>query len=69
MATKKELLTSVENAINARLTGGAVSSYAIGDRNLRYMSLDELRAFRKELMAEISAQEGSRNYAGFKRPA
>lgn len=69
MATKQEMLENVEAAINARLTGGAVASYSIGGRNLQYISMRELMDLRDKLKAEVSAEEGSRNYAGFKRPA
>lgn len=69
MATKQEMLTSVENAIDARLTGGAVASYSIGGRNLQYIPLDKLMDLRDKLKSEIGAESGTRNFAGFKRPA
>jgi len=37
--SKQEMLENVENAINARITGGAVQSYSIGGRNLQYVPL------------------------------
>ena len=46
--SKQEMLDNVENAINARMTGGAVQSYSIGGKNLQYMLLSELRAWRKQ---------------------
>ena len=66
--TKQEMLDAVEGAIQARLTGGAVASYSIGGRNLAYITLSELQTLRKELKAEISAADGSCNYASFRRP-
>ena len=69
MATKQEMLENVENAINARMTGGAVQSYSINGRNIQYMPLTELRQMRADLMKEISARSGnSRNYATFTKP-
>ena len=69
MATSAELLTAVEAAITARMSGGAVASYGVGDRNLRYMELPDLVAFRDKLKAEVSAQRGGvRNYGSFRRP-
>ncbi len=66
--TKQAMLDAVEAAILARMTNGAVASYSIGGRDLAYIKLSELREMRTELKSEISAVDGSFNYAGFKRP-
>lgn len=64
--TAQELLTIVDKAIRKRLTGGGISSYEIKGRNISYMSLDELRAFRKELQKEVQMNVSTgRNYASF----
>jgi hypothetical protein len=71
MATAAELLTLVDAAICARLSGGAVASYSIGNRNLTYMSLNDLCDFRRDLQAEVqaglaeSAGGGLHTYADF----
>jgi len=71
MATDpQDILDAIDTAILAKLNGGAIRSYAIGDKNLIHMSLKELRETRKEYAALVSAQEGgSLNYASFKDPA
>ena len=69
MASKQEMLTAVNDAIQVRLTGGAVASYGIGGRNLQYISLRELTDLRDKLQREISDTKGSRNYASFVRPS
>jgi hypothetical protein len=53
MAWTQANLDAVEAAINARIAGGAVNSYGVGGRNLQYMKLEELRALRHEMAAEI----------------
>jgi hypothetical protein len=65
------LLTAVNNAILARMNGGAVQSYTIGNRNLQYMTLAELRKFRTELQAEVNLDQplGSTNFATFGDPS
>ena len=68
MATKQEMLTAVNDAISARLSGGAVSSYSIGGRNLQYISLKELMDLRGVLQRELSDEKGTRNYASFVKP-
>ena len=71
MATDpQDILDAIDAAILAKVNGGAVRSYAIGDRNLTHMSLKELRETCKEYAALVSTQEGgSRNYASFKDPS
>ena len=67
-ATKQEMLDAVNDAIQARLTGGAVHSYSIGGRNLQYITIKELMDLRANLQAGLAGEQGTRNYAGFKRP-
>lgn len=67
--TKQEMLDAVEEAMQAILTGGAVKSYKIGDRELERMSLPELTALRNQLRAEIGNESGNgTQYGSFKRP-
>ncbi len=69
--TKQEMLDNVENAINARMTGGAVQSYSIGGRNLQYITLTELIKLRDSLRQEIASSGGSASrtsYARFDNP-
>jgi hypothetical protein len=63
------LLAAVEQAIAARVNGGAVQSYSIGGRNLQYVSLTELREMRKELRREVNLNKPSKTYAKFVQPA
>jgi hypothetical protein len=64
--TKQEMLDAVENAIQAKILGGAVQSYSIGTRNIQSMTLTELRNWREQLQKEISIAQGpADNYAGF----
>lgn len=59
-------LEAVETAILNLMTGGAVKSYSIGDRNISRMNLSELTAWRDQLKAEISNSNGGAvNYATF----
>jgi len=67
--TKQEMLENVENAINARMTGGAVTSYSIGGRNLQYISLDELLKLRGQLRREIAGSSDTTTYAKFDKPS
>jgi chemotaxis receptor (MCP) glutamine deamidase CheD len=50
-------LTAVEDAIRAKITGGAIQSYAtdIGGRNVTHMSLESLQKLRAEIAEEIAA--------------
>lgn len=64
------LLDAVNNAIAARLSGGAVDSYRIGDRDLKYIPLPDLFNMRDSLRREIAAGNGgARNYGSFRRPS
>ncbi len=63
--TRQALLDNVERAINARLTGGAVHSYTIGDRNLQYISFNELIRLRDKLRREIAGSQIRTSYARF----
>ncbi len=67
--TKQEMLEAVENAITARMTGGAVQSYSISGRNIQYYSLDELRRLRDQLRQEIAAGKSGTTYARFDNPS
>ncbi len=51
------LLTQVEAAIEALLTGGA-SSYSIGSRSVTKLDLDQLFAERRMLQAEVQRESG-----------
>jgi len=65
--TDTELLAKVNEAIAARMIGGAVQSYSIQGRNLQYCTLEELWKMRRNLENAIAAQGGSgRTYAKFK---
>lgn len=69
MAYTEADLTAVEAAIRARLDGGAVDSYAIEGRSLKYVSLAELRELRDEILTELShAAGGARTYGSRRRP-
>ena len=69
MATKQEMLDNVDNAINARLNGGAVQAYSIGGRNIQYSPLSELMKLRDQLRREVATSGGSTTYAGFGSPS
>jgi len=71
MATAaQDIIDAIDTAILAKLNGGAVRSYGIGDRNLTHMSLKEIRETRKEYEALVSAEQGGViNYGSFKDPS
>jgi len=70
MTAAQDIIDAIDTAILAKLNGGAVRSYGIGDRNLTHMSLKELRETRKEYAALVSAEQGGViNYASFKDPS
>lgn len=69
MATKQEMLDNVENAINARVNGGAVQAYSIGGRNIQYIPLPDLMKLRDQLRREIAGSGGATTYAGFGSPS
>lgn len=52
------LLTQIESAITALLTGGA-SSYSIGNRSVTKLDLGELFEQRRILQAEVARSSGS----------
>ena len=68
MVTNQELLDKVNAAIDAKMTGGAVASYRIGDVNIQYASLRELQELRKGLAEEVRAGKNTRNYVSFGNP-
>ncbi|MEE9609535.1 MAG: hypothetical protein V3U03_17495 [Myxococcota bacterium] len=57
MATAAALLVKVEAAIDARLDGGAVDSYAIRGRSLQYMDIAGLFKLRDQLAREVEGQK------------
>ena len=70
MTAAQDIIDAIDTAILAKLNGGAVRSYGIGDRNLTHMSLKELRETRKEYEALVGAEQGGvKNYASFKDPS
>jgi len=52
------LLTQVESAISALLTGGA-SSYSIGSRSVSKLDLADLFEQRRQLQIEVQRSSGS----------
>lgn len=47
--TKQELLDAIDEAIMARLLGGAVAAYTILGKNIQLAPLDELRRLRADI--------------------
>ncbi len=67
--TDAQMIVKINEAITARLNGGAVQSYSIGGRNIQYMSLNDLLKLRRELEQSISnAAGGARNFVTFVDP-
>jgi len=64
------LLSQIETAIEALLTGGA-SSYAIGARSVTHLDLSQLFEERRLLQREVqnAAGGGSMRYAKIMRPS
>jgi hypothetical protein len=63
------LLTQIETAIEALLTGGA-SSYSIGARTVTKLDLKSLLEERRMLIAEVNLLNGSSmRYAKIMRPS
>ena len=56
------LLTAIESAITALLTGGA-SSYSIGNRSVTKLDLDTLFAERRQLQIEVARSNGSGGFS------
>jgi hypothetical protein len=50
-------LDAIDAAIRARLAGGAVAEYTIGNRNLRYVTLSELRQLRSEIATRVANEQ------------
>ena len=67
MATSAQtIIDNIDDAINAKLTGGAVQSYSIGSRNLQHMTLRQLYEARREYAAVLAAEQGgTKNYGSF----
>lgn len=57
MATPATLLTQIDAAIEALLTGGA-SSYSIGSRTVTALDLGTLLEQRRMLQAEVDRESG-----------
>jgi len=66
-ATTQQIIDALNDAILAKIQGNVVQSYTVNGKDIKYMSLKDLREFRKELMAEIAQAngEGNVNYADF----
>lgn len=65
----RKMLDAVTQAIQARLSGGAVLKYAIKDRDLEKDPLDSLYILRNKLKWEVSREErkcSSMNYLRFR---
>jgi len=56
------LLSQIEAAISALLTGGA-SSYSIGQRNVTKLDLAALMAERRMLITEVERSSGSGGFS------
>ena len=54
--SKRERLQEIETAIH-ELAIGKISSYMMGRRQITYHRLEELRKYRRELLAEIAEDE------------
>lgn len=66
MTDPQTIIDAIDAAILAKLQGGAVRSYSIGDRNLTNMSVKELTDLRKEYASVLAASKGGvKNYASF----
>jgi hypothetical protein len=57
MASPATLLTQIDNAIEALLTGGA-SSYSIGNRSVTKLDLKSLFEERRMLQNEVARESG-----------
>ena len=69
MATPATLLTQIDAAIEALLTGGA-SSYAIGNRSVTKLDLATLFEERRMLQAEVAREtSGTFRLAKMQRPS
>lgn len=62
MATASSLLTLIDAAIEALLTGGA-SSYSIGSRSVTKLDLPALFAERRMLQSEVVRESGSGGFS------
>ena len=58
MAWTQTDLDAIDNAIKARMTGGAISAYSIAGRSIQYSSLEDLIALRAQV-AQLIADEAS----------
>lgn len=66
--TAQAQVDQIDIAVNALMTGGAVSSYQIEGRALSRFSLTELRELRAYYASIVSSEQGgARNLATFPR--
>lgn len=65
--TAAEMLSAVQDAIYAILTGSVVKSYSIGGKEIEKYSIKELRELEKEYQAKVAAETsgGTKNFARF----
>ena len=68
--TNAEILVNIRTAINTKMTGGAVQSYKIGERNIAYYSLDELMRLETFYSNKVAAETAYSNttYIEFEEP-
>jgi len=59
MAWTSADLDAIDDAIKAKMTGGAVQSYSIGDRNVTHMRVDELMRLRRDVASLVSESSAS----------
>lgn len=62
MASASDLLTQIDAAIEALLTGGA-SSYSIGSRQVTKLDLDTLFKQRETLLHQVQRESGSGGFS------
>lgn len=53
MAWTQSDLDAIDAAIQAKIAGGAIQSYAVGNRNVQHMRVDELLRLRKFVAEEV----------------
>ena len=68
MTTTASQLALIETAIETRLSGGAVESYSIGNRNLRYSSLEDLMKLKAQYLAIQAGENPTTNLLDFQSP-
>lgn len=58
MAWTQSDLDAIDNAIKAKITGGAISAYSIAGRSIQHSKLEDLIALRAQV-AQIISEEAS----------